>query len=318
MSYILTIVIPSYNISKFVDSIFPSYIDNNLLGRLKILSIDDGATDDTFKKVTKYVDKYPNLFYFIHKENGGHGSVINYALDKLIDTKYFMVIDGDDWVYTKSLCNLVNYLENCDDDLIITNCSYEFKNHHTISYGIRKNGDLNLRIHNVTFKTSIFRDNSISVREGVFYEDSQYVLFPLEYVKKYSYFNEVVARYRQDDPNQSVNPLVQLKRKNHYETVLIDLLNYFNKISNNNEIDEKIISFIISSITRIMYGSFELNWSYSRNIKEAIIDCRKINQLYKKYPLIYKNMKHKYKRFNQMKFLNFNGIRIARLLHKKR
>lgn len=318
-NYILSIIVPSYNISKYVDEVLPTYISDSLFDKVKILLIDDGATDDTKIKVSKYVKNYPELFYFYHKENGGHGSVINYAIREIVDTKYFKVIDGDDSVYPDALTDLVSYLYETDDDMVISDCSYEYKDHQTISYGIRKDsGKLNLRIHNVTFKTEIFKKHNILVREKVFYEDSQYVLYPLEHITRYSYIPGVVARYRQDDPNQSVNPEVQLRRKAQYELVLMDLLEHYKEIEKNAGIAEKLKVFIVDSIVRIMFGSFEINWSYSRQLKDAINDCRRIDKLYKRYPFIYNKMVKKYKRFRQMRILNFNGIRFARLVHKKR
>lgn len=315
--YILSIVVPSYNISKYVDEILPSYIDERFFGKLKILLIDDGATDNTKEKIEPYIEKYPQLFYFYHKENGGHGSVINHATQNLIDTKYFKVIDGDDWVFPNALFELINHLYHTDDDLIISDCTYEYKDHNTISYGIRKDKKAyNLRIHNVTFKTSLFKNNSILVRENVFYEDSQYVLYPLEFVETLHYFPGAVARYRQDEPNQSVNPLVQLKRKNQYEQVSFDLLTYTDKINNKKTMREDLKIFIVDSVCKIVFGAYELNWSYYRPVKEAIKDCRRIDKIYKKYPVVYNTMKNKYKRFRQMKFLNFNGIRIARVFHR--
>ena len=54
-NYILSIIVPSYNISKYVDEVLPTYISDSLFGKVKILLIDDGATDDTKIKVSKYV-----------------------------------------------------------------------------------------------------------------------------------------------------------------------------------------------------------------------------------------------------------------------
>ena len=227
-----------------------------------------------------------------------------------------MVIDGDDWVFTKNLERFVDYLCTVNDDMVVSNCTYEFANHSTVSYGIRKNGDYNFRIHTVTYKTDIFRENNIKVREHVFYEDSQYVLFPLEYVKTISYFNEAIARYRQDNPTQSINPNVQFSRRHQYEAVLDDLLVFFERIKDKKDINYKMMSFIKNSISRIMYGAYELNWSYCRDANEAIDDCKRIDLKYKKHRSIYQNMKKKYKKFRQMSFLNFNGIKIARMVHK--
>ena len=314
---ILSIIIPSYNISKYINDVLPSYVDERFFGKVKIILIDDGATDDTKEKASYYINKYPQLFEFVHKENGGHGSVINYGVHRIVKTKYFKVIDGDDWVYKDALYELVKYLLSSDDDLIVSDCSYEYKDHQSISYGIRKtNGLFNLRIHNVTFKTKIFKDHNIFVREKVFYEDSQYVLYPLEYVRTIKYLPGVVARYRQDEPSQSVNPQVQLRRKEQYEIVSFDLLEYVNKVYNDNSVRNDLKKFILDSVTRIVFGAFELNWSYSLKTKVAIQNCRKINKVYKNNYIIYKQLVHNYKRFRQMRFANFNGIRFARLFHR--
>lgn len=314
---ILSIIIPSYNVSKYIDDVLPSYIEEKLFPLMDIILIDDGATDDTQDKVLPYIKKYPGYFHFYHKDNGGHGSVINYGVHNIVKTKYFKVIDGDDWVYPKALLQLAEYLTSSDEDLIISDCSYEYKDHQSISYGIRKtNGLFNLRIHNITFKTKIFKDHNIFVREKVFYEDSQYVLYPLEYVRTIKYLPGVVARYRQDEPSQSVNPQVQLRRKEQYEIVSFDLLEYVNKVYNDNSVRNDLKKFILDSVTRIVFGAFELNWSYSLKTKEAIQNCRKINKVYKKNYIIYKQLVHNYKRFRQMRFANFNGIRFARLFHR--
>ena len=90
---ILTIIIPSYNTSKFVDECLPTFIDDYLIGKVVIYLIDDGATDDTQGKIQKYVMDYPDLFKFVHKENGGHGSVINFGVHNLVKSKYFKIID---------------------------------------------------------------------------------------------------------------------------------------------------------------------------------------------------------------------------------
>ena len=45
MKPILSIIIPSYNTSKFVDECLPTFIDDYLIGKVVIYLIDDGATD---------------------------------------------------------------------------------------------------------------------------------------------------------------------------------------------------------------------------------------------------------------------------------
>ena len=54
---ILTIVVPSYNVSKYVDLVVPYYTSDMLFGSIKVAFIDDGATDDSAQKIGEYVKK---------------------------------------------------------------------------------------------------------------------------------------------------------------------------------------------------------------------------------------------------------------------
>ena len=56
----------------------------------------------------------------ISKENGGHGSTINRGIEEA-SGKYFKVVDGDDWVFTEGLRELVSLLKECRADYVFTN-----------------------------------------------------------------------------------------------------------------------------------------------------------------------------------------------------
>lgn len=234
---ILSIIIPSYNISKYVDFCVPTFINDNLIGKICVLFIDDGATDDTKYKLEPFLEKYPELFTFASKDNGGHGSVINYALRELIKTKYFKVIDGDDWISSSDLLRLVNYLYNCDDDLIVSNYMRVYSNKQTFVPGILSNStrsnkidNYNIVLHSCTFKTSIFVDNHIFIREKVFYDDIEYVLFPLLYINSFSYCECTPYFYRLDNPNQSVSTLSMLKHYDDLCLIVADISSFLNEI----------------------------------------------------------------------------------------
>ena len=66
MEPILTIIIPAYNISLYVDECLPTYINDRLFEKIKVILIDDGATDDTKEKVERYCERYPDIFTFVH------------------------------------------------------------------------------------------------------------------------------------------------------------------------------------------------------------------------------------------------------------
>ena len=39
--------------------------------------MNDGSTDNSVEIAQKYVNKYPDVYRILNKENGGHGSAIN-------------------------------------------------------------------------------------------------------------------------------------------------------------------------------------------------------------------------------------------------
>ena len=78
---------------------------------------DDGSTDSTASLAHTYEQKYPYSFKVLSKENGGHGSTINYAIPRATG-KYFKVVDGDDWLDKSLLPQFVQLLKHTHSDVI--------------------------------------------------------------------------------------------------------------------------------------------------------------------------------------------------------
>ena len=99
---VLTIAIPAYNASKFLPKCLQSLVDSNELERMEVLVIDDGSKESQDEVVRPYIDRFPQSIQMIHKENGGHGSVINKAAE-IATGKYLKILDADDWVVSKNM-----------------------------------------------------------------------------------------------------------------------------------------------------------------------------------------------------------------------
>ena len=81
MNKTLTIIIPSYNMEKYLDRCLSSLIiDDGLMDLLEALIINDGSKDRTSEIGHQYETKYPGTFRVIDKENGHYGSCINRGL----------------------------------------------------------------------------------------------------------------------------------------------------------------------------------------------------------------------------------------------
>ena len=127
---ILTVTIPSYNVEAYLEDCLESFVNSEVMDDIEVLIVNDGSSDNTVKIAQRYVDKYENTFRLINKENGGHGSTINTGVREA-KGKYFKVVDGDDWVDTRSFIHLVKVLL-IQNIIRITLRSYRNINHRRV------------------------------------------------------------------------------------------------------------------------------------------------------------------------------------------
>lgn len=94
----LYIVIPAYNEEENIDEVVKEWheVVQKINEESKLVIIDDGSRDNTYKKLLKLKKKYPQLEP-ITKENGGHGATVlygyNYAIENHAD--YIFQTDSD-------------------------------------------------------------------------------------------------------------------------------------------------------------------------------------------------------------------------------
>ena len=118
MGKVLSIAVPSYNVEQYLDKSLTSFSDERFNDKLEVIIVNDGSTDGTEEIANKYVEKYPKIFKLINKENGGHGSAVNTGIQHA-EGKYFRIVDGDDWVHTENMVQLLELLETVNTDLVV-------------------------------------------------------------------------------------------------------------------------------------------------------------------------------------------------------
>ncbi|MDD6155535.1 MAG: glycosyltransferase family 2 protein [Lachnospiraceae bacterium] len=240
MSKLLSIVVPSYNTSQYIEECIPKMLVDGLLDELEIILIDDGSVDDTLPKLRRFERKYPNTVRVVTKENGGHGSTINYGI-KIATGKYFKVIDGDDWVNTANLFRLLTDVRNEEVDLIINPYMRVYEGtqkHIPIMYnlpsGIYSFEELapnlsEISIHAITYRTQLLQKNELHVREKCYYDDAEYVLYPLMYMEKVLILDYPVYNYRVGTVEQSINPQKVYKNRDMHKQIVLDCINFWNE-----------------------------------------------------------------------------------------
>lgn len=95
MRDVVSIVVPVYNVEKFLDRCVQSVVSQTY-PHLEILLVDDGSTDSCPKLCDDWAEKDGRI-RVIHKENAGLGMARNTGLEHATG-KYVLFVDSDDYI----------------------------------------------------------------------------------------------------------------------------------------------------------------------------------------------------------------------------
>lgn len=95
MELLVSIIIPTYNIEKYIGRCLDSLLKQTYKN-LEIIVVDDGSTDNTGKIIDEYTYRYDNI-KVIHKANNGVSAARNTGID-IAKGDYIGFVDGDDTV----------------------------------------------------------------------------------------------------------------------------------------------------------------------------------------------------------------------------
>lgn len=115
--YKLSILVPVYNVEKYVIRCINSLLEQDIKSDdYEIIVVDDGSTDNSLSIIN---DKYKteNNVHIFSKPNGGLSSARNFALAKA-QGKYIMHVDSDDFLESNVLGKLVKIAETNSLDLL--------------------------------------------------------------------------------------------------------------------------------------------------------------------------------------------------------
>ena len=300
MDKLLTVVIPAYNIEKYEEQCLSSFVKPKALPEIEVLVVNDGSSDRTVEIAEKYVQKYPDIFRVINKENGGHGSTINRGIEEARGT-YFKVVDGDDWVDGAAFGKLVRFLHTAKSDFIVNRYYWvhnqtgekklEFESPFPgVSYGreyafSEVSGKTFLKMHALTIKTELLRKIT-RIDQHWSYVDMDYVLFPIPYVRTVTFLEEVVYQYRIGLAGQSMDMKSMQKNEVNYTRVLDRLLAYYEE-QQRRKIPVYCLTYLENSLGRMAATRFKifLSFPYDRSIPGRMKAFDR--NLKERYPRIY-------------------------------
>lgn len=125
MKALVSIIIPIYNVEKYLEKCIKSII-NQTYRNLEIILINDGSTDESAKICEEY-KKLDNRIEFINKKNGGAASAKNEGL-KMATGDYITFVDSDDFIEPDMIEYMVNTIKKYNSDIVQCSFTNLYKN----------------------------------------------------------------------------------------------------------------------------------------------------------------------------------------------
>ena len=113
----VSVIVPVYNVEKFIDKCLNSLV-NQTLKEIEIIVVNDGSPDNSQKIIDEYVKKYPDKIKSFIKENGGQGSARNMGMEKAVG-EYISFVDSDDWLDLDTLEKMYFLAKKDKSDIVI-------------------------------------------------------------------------------------------------------------------------------------------------------------------------------------------------------
>ncbi|WP_318837136.1 MULTISPECIES: glycosyltransferase family 2 protein [unclassified Providencia] len=237
MTPLVTVVIPSYNHSKYVIDSIKSIINQDY-DNIELLIIDDGSTDNSVEIINNFISsskitQHFHRFAFIHRENRGLCATLNEGL-KWSTGLYFSPFASDDIALPYKISYLVEKIHNSHYSAVFGKMDI-LKSTDNIHTPITKNIDDN-KIEEHSFNDLIMQKNIPSAPtalikkseitmlggypEDLKLEDWYLWLSLSNKNKKLATFSRIVTLYRDHPTNTTKNIPLMHKSK-------IDVLNKF-------------------------------------------------------------------------------------------
>lgn len=279
---VLTIAVPTYNMEQCLDKNLATYRDSALKERLEVLCLNNASADSSKTIIEKYVHDCSEIFTLVNRPSRGYGSSINQAIDQARGT-YFRIVDADDWVDTSELIKLVDELEDCTADIVLTD--YQIVNMATGEATPVRAGEQGIEygkvftdfagpirtlpsIHGTTYRTGFLRECGFQMQDEMFFVDEEYVVLPYLAAKTVVYYPFDIYRYQVANPAQSTSPKNRAKYWAHRERILKRLICEYQRAENADPSDPAL-SYCFERIRRGVGDHFTTLYIYVEDRKEG-------------------------------------------------
>lgn len=210
----LSIIIPCYNVEKYVYACLESCAKQGLLEEeYEIITVNDGSTDNTQSVINEFCSKNPSVnLVVINQKNMGLSAARNVGL-KYAKGKYILFLDSDDTFLDNTVSKVLNCA--CDEKLDMLWFNHELVNERGMQIELpatdrKQNVTSNLcsgiefLLHEFNhscmvcmfmFRREFLLQNAICFTEGIYMEDIVFTLTCLKFCERVRYLPITVYSY---------------------------------------------------------------------------------------------------------------------------
>lgn len=299
MDDLITIVIPVYNVEKYLNRCISSVIKQTY-DNLEIILSDDGSKDSSGSICDDFAKKDKRI-KVLHFENKGLSEARNRGI-RIAKGKYICFVDSDDWVDENYVLKMYYALRKTNSD--IAECRYkrcsneteignkngnilEFDNTSALSLLCNVDYDKHIVAWNKLYKTELFND--VLFPAGKLHEDEFTVHKLISKVNKFCIVNDELYFYFQNQASIMTSK-ISLRRLDSIDAFL-ERIEFF-KSKNLSNLANKTSHLLFrlfcdfASFEREKFADFdkfffELNKKYIDC--KSVIDTQQLNKVEKRY-----------------------------------
>ena len=240
--YKISVVVPVYNLEKYLAESLDSIINQTLSFKenIQIILVNDDSPDSSADICKEYQNRFPENIIYIHKENGGVSSARNVGLD-YVQGKYVTFCDGDDIWDETAFAKVWDFIVMHEDAVDVIACRRKFFEGQTGYPGNDFRFNEGTRIINIINEPSCFHvdvnasffkaDRATAYRYNeslTLGEDSLYVNLIILEKMKYGIVKEAVLNFRKHNSGDSLTQtLAKTANTSIYTNTLAFYYEYF-------------------------------------------------------------------------------------------
>lgn len=185
----LSVIVPCYNVEKYIKDCVYSIIANNIKD-IEIILVNDGSKDKTIEVINELKKEYPKLIKVIDQENKGLSMVRNNGIEKACG-EYISFIDGDDTINENMYQEMLDKASKFNYDIVACGVKMKYPDKEiNVDVGFDKDCnnitdiiEIMYSIYpsacNKIYKRSLF--DKVKFKSNVWYEDVEFIyrLLPL-------------------------------------------------------------------------------------------------------------------------------------------